>query len=279
MDLKNIVDVIDSMEPLSDAVTEIQNLYLNSYDSIDIQKLVKLIESDAILSGNILKIANSPIYGFSTKILSVSQAVTLFGIMQINGFIMSSQINNKIKANVDIYECTNEKFNDICNIQSALLLEWYSKINSDDAKFLAPLALIMEVGKLVIANEVNQGLQKEEFIEGFKNSKNIKNYEKELLGITSYDLSAKIFNHWHFNSSYIKILEGLDTDNNLDEKIKNYIEILNVIITAVNVKSLLTKESVMQSCRILQKIGLDPDAFANAALKVKKAYIYGLKQR
>jgi len=153
MNFENIIHSVDSIAPLSNAVVEIQKLF-NNIEELDIHQLISLIESDIVLSGNILKMANSPLYGFSTKIASVSQAVTLFGIMQINSFIMSYSISECIKANTEVYGLSNEKFNDICNMQSALLLQWYSQIDLEDARFLASLALIMETGKLVISSEV-----------------------------------------------------------------------------------------------------------------------------
>jgi len=279
MNFDNIVTSIDSLAPLSDAIVDIQKLYTQGQEDLRIEKLVKLIESDALLSVNILKMANSPTYGFSRKIASVSQAVTLFGIMQIYGFIMNYAVSKNIKANTEIFGFSNEKFNDICNIQSGLLLQWYSKVELEDARLLAPLALIMETGKLIISHEVSKSSYKDEFSNGFKNSKNIQKYENEFIGITSYQLSGKVFQHWNLEPLYIKILEKLESDDHLSENIKKYIDILNIVITAVNLKSILTKESVLKACVKVKKMGLDPNDFANVALKVKKAYINSLKQK
>ncbi len=279
MNYENIIKSIDSLAPLSDAIVDIQKLYTDASDELNIESLVKLIESDAMLSVNVLKMANSPIYGFSHKIASVSQAVTLFGIMQIYGFIMSYSVSQNLKVDTEIFGYSNEKFNDICNIQSALLLQWYSKIELDDARFLAPLALIMETGKLVIANEVSISSYEDEFKKGFKKSQNILAFEKEILGTTSYNLSSMVFNHWKLEPLYVSILKDLENETQASQTISKYVEILNIIITAVNIKSILTKESVLKACMMVQKMGLDANAFANTALKVKKAYIQELKQR
>jgi len=279
MNYENIIKSINSLAPLSDAIVDIQKLYTDASDDLNIESLVKLIESDAMLSVNILKMANSPIYGFSNKIASVSQAVTLFGIMPIYGFIMSYSVSQNLKVNTKIFGYSNEKFNDICNIQSALLLQWYSKVELNDARFLAPLALIMETGKLVIANEVSISSYENEFKEGFKKSKNILAYEKEIIGTSSYNLSSMVFHHWKLEPLYVSILKDLETDTQESQIITKYVEILNIIIAAVNIKSILTKESVLKACAMVQKMGLDANTFANTALKVKKAYIQELKQR
>ena len=279
MNIDKILKYIDSLAPLSNAIVDIQKLYSCGEEDLNIDKLISLIESDLLLSVNILKMANSPIYGFSSRISSVSQAVTLFGIMQIYGFIMSYVVNENIKANTKIFGFSNEKFNDMCNIQSALLFKWYSKINLEDAKFLAPLALIMETGKLVIAYEVSASSYEEEFKQGFKKTTNIEQYEYEILETTSYEISSRIFNHWSLEPLYIEILKGLSSNIEVSDKIKKYIDILNIIITAVNLKSVMTKDSVLKACVLIKKMGLDPNDFANVALSVKKSYINELKER
>ena len=275
MNLENVTKSIESLAPLSDAILAIQELFSAGQDKLDIGELIELIESDALLSVNILKMANSPLYGFSNKISSVKQSVTLFGTMQVYAFIMSYIINENIEANTAFYGLSNEKFNDICTIQSALLLQWYAKIDLEYAKFLAPLALIMETGKLVLANEVASSSYENTMQEDYKKSKNIPFYEKETFGISSYEVSSKVFEHWHLDTMYIKILDSLDKKPD-SQVIEKYVKIINVVITAVNVKSMLSKESVLEACSLVQKMGLDPNVFAQTALKVKKAYINGV---
>ena len=279
MNFDNIIKSIDSLAPLSNAIIDIQNLFNEGQEELDINALIGLIESDAILSLNILKMANSPMYGFSTRIASIQQAVTLFGIMQVYGFIMSYAVNENIKANTEIFGFSNERFNDICNIQSALLLQWYLKIDREGAKFLAPLALIMETGKLVIAGEVSVSSYEKEFEEGFRKSTSLTNYEQETLGVNSYDLSSQVFEHWHLEPMYINVLKEIGTDEKKNGKISEYAAVLNVVITAVNLKSILSKESVLKSCRLLKEMGLSPDDFAKVALDVKRRYISELTVR
>jgi len=279
MKFSNIISSIDNLAPLSGATAEIQKLYVDDIENFKIDKLVSLIESDALLSVSILKIANSPIYGFSSKITMVSQAVTLFGMMQVYGFIMKDMINKTIKAKTEVYGLSNERFNDICYLQSALLMQWYGKVDLNMARFLSSLALIMESGKLMIANEVSSSDYEEEFFSGFKEAKDITKFEKELLETTSYNLSSLIFQHWHLDPEYINILKSLDLDDISDKKMKRYVDILKVIIMAVNMKTILSKNSVLKACQLVKNMGLDPNKFANIALNLKRSYIQELDTR
>ncbi len=67
MNFDSIIAQVNSLPPLSDAAVFVQRLYAEGAENVDIIKLVKIIESDALLAVNILKMINAPFYGFSKK--------------------------------------------------------------------------------------------------------------------------------------------------------------------------------------------------------------------
>ena len=280
MTYESLVKNIDSLPPLSNAIFLIQQLYADDMATIDIHKLIKIIESDAILTANILKIINSSYYGFYTRITSVSQAVNLFGSQKIYGFIIHYAVQEKIKADTTVFGVNSSEFNKICHLQSSLVREWYFEIDERKARFLIPLAFIMESGKLVLAQEITKSNYANEFKHGYKDSEDVVEYEKSLLDTTSYYLSGVLFEHWKLDKQYVQILKGLDFDDpNRSLKIQNYIDIINVIKTAINMKEVLTKKSVLNACRIIQKMGLDPKKFVKKALYLKQNYIANTRIR
>lgn len=272
MTFKNITTQLESLPPLSNTPFIIQQLYSVGAQNINIIKLVKVIEEDAVLAVNILRMINAPIYGFSKKIASISQAVTLFGTDEIYGLVLRYSVDEQLRADTDIYGIDNIKFNDICQLQSTLMLQWYSKIDLRHAQFMAPLALIMESGKLVLANEVMKSNHMQKFTFGYKKAKNIAEYEYDLLGTTTYYLSGLLFEYWNLEPLYVEILKGLDFENETSEKLKSYIDSLDVIRTAVNVREVLSKNSIHEACLIVEEIGLDPEHFEKVALRVKEQY-------
>ncbi|MBN2783075.1 MAG: HDOD domain-containing protein [Campylobacterales bacterium] len=276
MTFQDIAQSVDSLPPLSDAILEIQNMYSQGSDNIEIPKLIKVIETDAMLVANILRMANAPMYGFSGRVSSISQAVTLFGIMQIRSFIMSYAVESNIKADMKVYGITNDRFNDMCNLQSALVLQWYSKISLSDTNVIAPLALIMESGKLVLAQEIKKSNYEYDFRIGLKECHDVSKYEHELVEITSYGISALLFKHWNLEPTYSMVLESTKTD---DDRIRNYRNILNIVRTAINVRELLTKRSVMMACKKVKLVGLDVDWFVKSCIRVKNSYVKELKRK
>ena len=272
MTFKNIITELESLPPLSNTPFIIKQLYSCGAQNIDIIKLVKAIEDDAVVAANILKMINAPIYGFSRKIASISQAVTLFGTDEIYGLVLRYAVDEQLKADTSIYGVDNKIFNDICQLQSSLMLQWYARIDLRHAQFMAPLALIMESGKLVLANEIMKSNYIKKFTFGYKKAKNIIEFEHDLLGTTTYYLSGLLFEYWKLEPLYVEILKGLDFEANTSEKMKSYIDSLDVVRTAVNVREILTKKSIHEACLIVEEMGLDPEHFEKVALRVKEQY-------
>ena len=270
----DIVKRVQSLPPLLDITLKIQALYKKGAEHVDVRKLIKLIESDATLTANVLKFVNAPKYGFSKKISSVAQAVTLLGTEVIYGLVLDYAIHEKLKANISTYGITNIQFNDICHLQSALLLQWYSLIDTRDAQFLAPLALIMELGKLVIAKEISQSSYATRFRRGLAGYEDVVEYEYDLLGTTSYFVTGLLFEQWNLDLIFVEILETLDftDEQELSPRVEYYRGILDVVRSTVNVKGILTDNSIANGSKIVREIGLSEDTFLRVARRLKRSY-------
>jgi HD-like signal output (HDOD) protein len=280
MDYNSLVKTIESLPPLSNAAILIQKLYENGAADVNITKLVKLIESDAVLTANILKMINSPLYGFSKQIASVAQAVTLFGTEMVYGLVLHYAINERMKANTEMFGISPAIFNDVCHLQSSLVFQWYSKIDTRQAQFLTPLALIMESGKLVMAKNIMESHYAEKFKQGYKSAKDTTVYEDSVFGTSSYYVSGMLFDHWNLEPLYVDILKALDYEPEYKtDKIESYTDTMAVIKTAVNPKEILTKESVLKAARLVNDMGFDEERFIDVALRIKKTYVENLKNR
>ena len=271
MNFRNIVNNIESLPPLCDTTLIIGELYRNGAEDVDITKLISIIEQDALLTANILKMINSPFYGFSKQISSVSQAVTLFGTHTIYGLVIRFSIENSITANLRPYGVSNSAFNNVCHMQSALMNQWYSEIDLKHAQILAPLALIMESGKLVVSQEVAQNSSIKEFLTGVRRAQRISEYENEVFGTSSYYVSGLLFEHWNLDKLYVDMLKGLDFEHDASSKLGYYIDTLDVVRTAVNVKESFTQDSISAAAEIVEDMKLDVDHFLNVASKIKKS--------
>ena len=273
MTFEDIVNHIESLPPLSQNTLKIRDLYREGPENVNVIKLIRLIESDATLAANVLKFVNAPKYGFAKKISSVSQAVTLLGTEVIYGIVVDKAIQERLEVNVSAYGITNVQFNDMCHLQSSMVIQWYSIINIRDAHFLAPLALIMELGKLIIAKEVSESSYTTMFRRGLAEVTNIEVYEYDLFETTSYYISALLFEHWGLDPLFVEILKIMDFEpEEVEEKLEHYRNILDVVRTAINVKGILTQKSIDAAAEKVVQMGLSDATFLHVAKRMKRMY-------
>jgi len=276
----SIVENIESLPPLSKTVLLTQSLCAKGFSNVNKSKIIKVIETDATLSKKILKILNSSIYGFSEEIISVSQAISLFGVEKIYGLVLKHYIDENIKVDTIIYGVDTTIFNDISHLQNILLIEWYSKIDSRETDYLSFLALIMESGKYIVAQEIAMSNDKQGFMSGYENCDDISVYEDSILGTTSYYISGLLLEHWNLDQQYVDILKYIDYEkDDISQKTINSLNILNIIKTAINTKEILSKKSVLKACKYVKDMGLDADYFLDITLRVKRNYLFCLKNR
>ncbi len=60
-----------------------------SHDDAQIKQIVDLIRADAALSSDLLRIVNSPVYGFPGRISSIQNATTLLGMQTVKSFALT----------------------------------------------------------------------------------------------------------------------------------------------------------------------------------------------
>ncbi len=100
--LESIIDLPSLPNVLSDVLESVDNLDLSA------KILAQIIEKDQALTAKILKVANSPYYGFSRTISTVDLAILVLGLNSIKEIVLSI-ILKKFFTKVDqrIFDITN----------------------------------------------------------------------------------------------------------------------------------------------------------------------------
>jgi HD-like signal output (HDOD) protein len=117
---ENILKKIKSLPPLPKSVMEIQKITSDPDGSIG--DLIKVVKEDPMLTANLLKAANSPLYGFSRQIKNVDQAVSLFGMSTVKGFAVASAVRSSMKIDLSAYGLSETKFVSVSQLQNALVV-------------------------------------------------------------------------------------------------------------------------------------------------------------
>ena len=261
---------VDSLPPLPESVIKLEELFLE--ESPDIDKLVGIIELDPSLTTDILSKVNAPFYGFSKRIISVLQAVTLFGSTQIRAIVLASSIQRCFDIDLSPYGITTSEFSKISTMQSELMFQWYMGIDVDIARAVTPIAFLMETGKILIAKDIIENDKTDEFLADLSNYEDINYVENMHTMMTSAQIDALVFKHLNLNDSFHECMRYVDNEYDTPENIKSMVQALQVIRTAINVQEQLSKYSIAETTKLLKDFSYDEDVFLRAVKRIKNKY-------
>ncbi len=268
---ENILRKVKSLPPLDDTIVKIQRICVDKNSSL--ADLVKVVESDPMLTANILKSSNSPLYGFSREIKSIAHAVSLFGMATVRGFALSSAIKQNIKINLDPYNISNTDFLEISTLQSTFMFKWYSKVNKAMLDVLQPAAFMMEVGKIIIAHELIEQNKNEAFkhaLLAIKTPYELSVLEKEFVGFSNEEITAKIFEQWNLESELVESIQFSNYPLSAEESIRPYAAALNIVKQSINIFGQFTEEFIEKALQLLDEHHLDHHSFLETIEQFKQ---------
>jgi HD-like signal output (HDOD) protein len=189
---------LDRLPKLSPMMTQL--LAQLSRRNCEILELAQTVERDPLLSAQILRLANSAIFGRLRPVASVRHAVAMVGIGAMRKFVLASSISNlfsrsKVAANFSI-----RRFN-VHSVATATLLELMAEevpFESSEDAFLA--GLLHDIGKLLIA--VSLPRQYDEILALLAvTGGTLSEAERDVIGIDHAELSGLAVSRWELSEA------------------------------------------------------------------------------
>ena len=251
----SIIDSIKSLPPLSATIIEINKIHANP--NATISDMAKVIEHDPMIVANLLKAANSPLYGFHRQIKSATQAVSLFGMGMTRSIVIGNSIRKLLNVDMKPYGISSDRFAKISALQAALMLSWYKKLDKKKAEKLHLAAFLQETGKILIASSVIQDDEDISFASEVEMSNNLSVVEKTYTDMTCGEVTALVFEHWKFDKDFIGMIRYSDNPSLAPDDIKEYSMALNIIKTAIPINKPLSEMGINFALKKADDAGYD----------------------
>ena len=267
MSAEIILDKIESLPALSENVNKILDICDNPNSSLT--ELAETVRKDPLISANILKAANAPEYGYKEEIRNVGKAVTLFGMVSIKGFVMSSFIQDLEEVDLSPYNLDGDTFIDLIRKQNAFVSNWYAK----EPELLNTLALIshlMEIGKIILAKIVIETSSQKLFayhINQIEKLPDLIAMEKEIFDLSHEDVSSELIRRWGFSKDIYMPLKYISTPHLAPAEYKKVTYILHVVKTLINAHQFNQKAGAARAIAIVKKYRLQPESFVSTYKK------------
>jgi HD-like signal output (HDOD) protein len=160
------------------------------------------IEKDPDLTARLLRLGNSAFYGFSTRLSTISETISLIGIQQVEDLILASSIVDQFAGLSDDFVSMESfwRHSLACGIGSRLLaLE--RRLPKADKFFVA--GLLHDVGRLVlfahapqVAREIFGLYRKERLL--------LREAEARVLGYDHQRIAGALMHHWNYPANLVQ---------------------------------------------------------------------------
>lgn len=191
--IDRIIQTIEQIPTLPVISTQIQNLFRNEH--VTVKQIENIIDKDPPLAAKIMKLVNSSFYGVLNKVSTIEHALIILGFNEVRSITLGFAIQNHFRTASTVFDPKRFWRHSIVCSQIAKYLAKHFKMVDDGTFFFS--GLIHDIGKMVIDQYFP-----EEF-EGIinyitMNKSTFSKAEKEILGVTHYQISAKLLQQWNF---------------------------------------------------------------------------------
>lgn len=268
MQIDDLLRRVESLPPLPRTIILIEEYRRKSEK--EISELHDIISKDALIVTNLLKIANSAMFGFRSKVENPLRAISLLGINFTISVAISASSQKLLVTTLAPYGLTNDNFMNSSNIASVLASLWLGKIDESIKDEIILPALLIDIGKYIIADMILNEQKEKEFKAKIEEGiLSIEEVEKEFLGFSSSYVTAQIFKHWKLSPNLINSIEFVDDINSVSKEFERKAKILNVIKTVANIKEPLSEKSIKEGIIKAKEYGFDTKILAQTIENLK----------
>ncbi len=165
-------------------------------EDVSLGELAVLIEKDAVLAGNVLRMVNSPLYGWRGTVNSVRHAVSLIGLTKLRNFALGYSIS-RMWTQMKLprkWSFRNFNLHSVATAVLADLVALETSVPYAEGAFVA--GLLHDIGKLVIAI----GLPAEFdllYANRAPDAPPVETAETEMLGFSHCEVSGSVLERWN----------------------------------------------------------------------------------
>lgn len=262
---KTLLQNIDAIPPLAESIQEVERIYQDEDSTLD--DMQQAIEKDPMLTANILKIVNSPMYGISNTITDVKRAISLLGKESVRTFVIRTAVDS-FTIDLSPYNMNEQEFRSACEKQLALTINWLSRSEPKHLSKVGPAAFLVDLGRILIAKTLVEDAKVDIIASALREHEDISQAEKTACGAQATDVTATLFHKWNFDPDTIHVIRYSDDPEGTIDEDREMAAELKVIRETVMPNGEITDESIETAKETIEEFNLDLENYERALDKV-----------
>lgn len=195
--LRSHIETIDTLPTIPSVLRKL--LGIIEKPKISISEIGSFIANDPVLTSRVLKVVNSPIYGFPGRISSVNQALILLGLNVVRGMLLGVSVFEAMqKTMVGLWEHSLG-----CAIAARLIAKRKGVAEPEE---VSVAALLHDIGKVVLGLKFPEEYKKV-MADTEAHGLFIGEAEKSAFGISHAEAGAWVALKWNFPKSLVEVIE------------------------------------------------------------------------
>jgi putative nucleotidyltransferase with HDIG domain len=185
--IKAIIGRIQSLPTLPQVVQKLTSM-VESPD-VTAQEVGKLISSDQVLGAKVLRLVNSPFYGFPGRISSITHSIILLGFNVIKGVVLSASVFDLMEQSmVGLWEHS---------LGSAVISGTISRtLGMAEPEEIATACLLHDIGKVLVRVSLKDDYEQIADLVKKKGS-SFREAEIEVLGVDHAEIGGWLAHEWN----------------------------------------------------------------------------------
>ncbi len=266
-----VLAAIDAVPALSHVVNEILSMTGNQKSSAaDTEELVR---QDMVITGRLLKLVNSPFYGLSNEVSSITQAVALIGMNSLRSLVVAASVSSMLMVDMSAYGYADQGLwqNSIATAALARRIVLDTRKDPILAENCFIAGLMRDMGVLVLApimaSRGNSLVLEQETVAAL----DVQILEQALIGFDHVWVGQRMGMKWRLPQQLTRIINAhhaLDKDGDLGYAVA----VLRLSERLTNLQKIGLEEKhpfpTTIDAETLASVGLDADAFRELLIHV-----------
>ncbi len=221
---------MDKLPPFSPVLFKLMATLAD--EDVSFVELAALIEKDAVLSGNVLKLVNSAYYGRSGTVNSIRHAVSIVGMVRVRNMVLSLSISKTWSTLKLPSNWSPARFNrhSVAVGTMADLLAGNLPVPYSEGAFVG--GLMHDIGKLLIA--IAAPAEYEKVVSRVQAGATPVESEQEVLGFSHPAISAALLERWKIPKPIQRAVEMHHSPDEADRRQMHLAHVLSAADDYVN---------------------------------------------
>ena len=189
-EVARLVKDIEELPTLPEVLSRVSSVVNDPTSSAE--DLAEVIATDFALSAKILKIANSPAYGFSRRVSDIQHAITLIGFKETQTLAISVSVLDQLNYGPE-FEVRSYWKHSLSCATLAKLISLNLKVGGTESAFVS--GLLHDMGKVILARETSEKSGGAPLLRSTTGMTTLEAEEK-LFGITHAEAGYLLAEHW-----------------------------------------------------------------------------------